>query len=40
MMERRGTVASGRETALALGAQAWYVEVPHCGYAMLPNSPK
>jgi pimeloyl-ACP methyl ester carboxylesterase len=34
------TVASGRETAVALGAQAWYVEVPHCGHAILPEQPE
>jgi pimeloyl-ACP methyl ester carboxylesterase len=35
-----GTVASGRETAVALGTQAWYVEVPHCGHAILPEQPE
>jgi pimeloyl-ACP methyl ester carboxylesterase len=34
-----GTVAAGRESAVALGSRAWYVEVPHCGHAILPEQP-
>jgi pimeloyl-ACP methyl ester carboxylesterase len=33
-------VASGRKTAAALGDQVWYVEVPHCGHAILPEQPE
>ena len=25
---------------VALGTQAWYVEVPHCGHAILPEQPE
>lgn len=34
------SVRAGREVAAALGARATYVEVDHCGHAILPEQPE
>jgi pimeloyl-ACP methyl ester carboxylesterase len=35
-----GPLAVGRELALALDRRARYVEIPHCGHAILPEQPE
>jgi pimeloyl-ACP methyl ester carboxylesterase len=32
--------AAGRESAAAIGERATYVEIPHCGHAILPEQPR
>jgi pimeloyl-ACP methyl ester carboxylesterase len=35
-----GPLEVGRELALALGSRARYVEIMHCGHAILPEQPQ
>ena len=40
LQDRLCPIKIGRDLALRLGARARYVEVPHCGHAILPEQPE